>query len=421
MFTKRLFFILSIVVLALPALVAIPFAGAQEGPKPEAVGLRPDAPTYALHGPYWVGARDYVAGDAEHPLELTVWYPALNPAGAEESITYHFDASAKLAFALPDWYEPIILGHALTDAPPDVSGGPYPLVVYSHGFGIYRQSAAYMLEHLASYGFVVIAPDHHEVWDPELSDIVDTTVERPMDVQQTIAYADALTGLGGDLAGLIDMEQLAVAGYSYGGYTALAAAGGRFDTAAFNARCLEAPVGTEFADVFCKYIVPQEAELASLAGLESLPEGVWPSWGDPRVKAVVSIAGSPIIQNEGLHEITAPLLAMVGSVDTGGEGAASSHDIYENVSSSQKALVTFVNGEHMIFNWQCDVLPGFIEIGFFSACSDAVWDLSRTHDLANHFTTAFLLATLKGDQDAAAALAADAVSFPGITYEAQGF
>jgi hypothetical protein len=31
--------------------------------------------------------------------------------------------------------------------------------------------------------------------------------------------------------------------------------------------------------------------------------------------------------------------------------------------------------------------------------------MDRAHDLINHFTTAFLLATLKGDTDAAAALA----------------
>jgi predicted dienelactone hydrolase len=417
--SRKLFVVRLIAALALPALAIHSSVAAQDGPP--AQGLRPDAPTYALHGPYWVGARDYMIGGDEHPLALTVWYPALNPDGAEESITYHIDTAAKLAFALPDWYESIVLGHALADAPPDPSGGPYPLVVYSHGFGIYRQSAAYMLEHLASYGFVVIAPDHHEFWDPENSDIADSTVERPMDMQQTIAYADTLTGPGGDLAGLIDTEQLTVAGYSYGGYTALAAAGGLVDTAAFNARCHDAPAGTEFADVFCKYIVPREAELAALAGLESLPEGAWPSWGDPRVKAVVSIAGSPIIQNEGLREVTVPLLDLVGSLDTGGEGAQSARDIYENVSSSQKALVTFMNGEHLIFNWQCDVVPGFIELGFFSACSDAVWDLNRSHDLANHFTTAFLLATLKGDTDAAAALAAEAVSFPGITYETTGF
>ena len=69
MVTKRSFFVLSIVVLALPALMITPLAGAQEGPKPEAVGLRPDAPPYALHGPYWVGTRDFVIDEGgERPL-----------------------------------------------------------------------------------------------------------------------------------------------------------------------------------------------------------------------------------------------------------------------------------------------------------------------------------------------------------------
>lgn len=38
-----------------------------------------------------------------------------------------------------------------------------------------------------------------------------------------------------------------------------------------------------------------------------------------------------------------------------------------------------------------------------------------------HFATAFLLATLKEDADAAAALAPEAVVFPGVQYEATGF
>ncbi len=43
--------------------------------------------------------------------------------------------------------------------------------------------------------------------------------------------------------------------------------------------------------------------------------------------------------------------------------------------------------------------------------------MDRVHDLTNHFTTAFLLAEFYDDADAAAALAPDAVSFPGIDYE----
>ena len=43
--------------------------------------------------------------------------------------------------------------------------------------------------------------------------------------------------------------------------------------------------------------------------------------------------------------------------------------------------------------------------------------MDRAHDLTNHFATAFLLSVLKGDAQAAAALAPEAVQFPGITYE----
>jgi hypothetical protein len=62
-----------------------------------------------------------------------------------------------------------------------------------------------------------------------------------------------------------------------------------------------------------------------------------------------------------------------------------------------------------------------VDVGMFWFCSDEVWDMLRAHDLTNHFVTAFFLATLKDDTEAAAALAPDAVQFPGITYKTTGF
>src|SRR5512144_2296558 len=61
-----------------------------QGQGPQPVGLRPDAPAFAKHGPYWVGTREYVIPDTEgqRPLPLTIWYPALNPDGKAEDITY---------------------------------------------------------------------------------------------------------------------------------------------------------------------------------------------------------------------------------------------------------------------------------------------------------------------------------------------
>ena len=42
-------------------LLVTPLAAQEATPEP--VGLRPDAPTYALHGPYWVGTREFVIPD----------------------------------------------------------------------------------------------------------------------------------------------------------------------------------------------------------------------------------------------------------------------------------------------------------------------------------------------------------------------
>ena len=74
----------------------------------------------------------------------------------------------------------------------------------------------------------------------------------------------------------------------------------------------------------------------------------------------------------------------------------------------------------MIFFTACPDAPELVDLGLAFYCSDPVWDMSRAHDLVNHFATAFLLAELKDDTEAAAALAPENVSFPGISYQTTG-
>lgn len=78
------------------------------------------------------------------------------------------------------------------------------------------------------------------------------------------------------MAGLIDMQHVAVAGHSYGGYSALAIAGAQFDLAAFNTRCAQLPAGAP-NKLNCDSIVPKEAEMAARAGLDPMPQGLWPA------------------------------------------------------------------------------------------------------------------------------------------------
>ena len=86
-----------------------------------------------------------------------------------------------------------------------------------------------------------------------------------------------------------------------------------------------------------------------------------------------------------------------------------------------KSRITFEGASHLLFFNSCAANPGIVEQGLFWACADPVWDMDRGHDLTNHFATVFLLAELKGDAEAAAALAPENVSFPGIQYETTGF
>ena len=306
--------------------------------------MRPDAPEYAKHGPYWVGYKPIVIGEgSDHPLQASIWYPALNPTGAEEDVTYTINT--KIPVEGMDATEPIH-GHALLGAEFDTAGAPYPLVIYSHGFAANAAWASAVLEHLASHGFIVVAPEHVEQFDFDWSEVPNSSIDRPRDIKQTLDYAEQAAAPEGDLAWLIDMENVAVVGHSYGGYTALAMAGAQYDLDAFNARC--AALAADDPKTFlCAPIVPREADMAARAGLEQMPAGLWPPFGDPRVKAILPIAGdSYLFDKAGLSKIAIPLMAIGGTADTGTPFDWGAEPAYTYASSPRKTLVGFGGGEH---------------------------------------------------------------------------
>ncbi|MEO8392858.1 MAG: alpha/beta fold hydrolase [Chloroflexota bacterium] len=418
---KRFLGLLVMICLLLSLVSPLAAQEATPEPTPETVGLRPDAPTYASHGPYWVGTRVFVIEDPINPIDVRVWYPALNPDNAVEVITYVTHWSKYQFEGLDTSLSSDIAGHAFADGQADVRAAPYPLVVFSHGSGGEPVQMSWLLEHIASHGFVVIAPDHKEIVDASSSDFPRTTIVRPQTISRVLDYAATLTAPTGALAGMIDMERVAVAGQSYGGYTALATAGARFDMAAYAERC--AALAPDDPDQALCFLVPSQAEMAKLVGLDSIPQGLWPAMGDARVNALVTMSGDSYMFGEkGLAEVTLPVLAVGGTRDTATPYKWGVRPTYDNVSSQQKILATFENADHYISLTSCADAPSIVDsLGLYFFCSDPVWDMNRAHDLLNHFITAFLLDELKGDQDAAAALAPDQVSFPGITYQAQGF
>ena len=419
-------FALVLLIVVCFSIVAAPVL-AQDAPTPEPVGLRPDAPEYALHGPYWVGTQTLVGEDVDGPLDMRVWYPALNPTGVESDMTYVMHWKAEGLGLTYDQTLVNIAGYALADAEVDLSGAPYPLLVFSHGHNSESPFYAWLLEHVASYGFVVIAPDHKEQNTPGWEDGPRTTLARPVTVSRAIDYAETLTTETGAFKGMIDMEHIAMAGQSGGGTTTLSIAGGRFDMATYAELC--ATVTPDSAPGYQNSCLPAPdfvvSEMTRILGLDAPPQGLWPSMSDPRVDAAIPMSGEGHFFNEeGLNEITMPMLIIGGTSDNLVPYDWGVQPVYESASSQQKALVTFEDADHFIFAPNCADAPTTIDLlgnDFYYLCADPVWDMDRAHDLLNHFIIAFLLDQLKGDAEAAAALAPDAVSFPGIEYQAEGF
>jgi len=328
------------------------------------------------------------------PLQVKAWYPTASTAA--EDITYSVN------LMLPGFgSDPMpFLGAAIADATPDAAGGPYPLVVLSHGFGLNPEWYHPLAEHLASHGMVVLAPEHTESdW---ATDVVPATVLRPLEVSATIDLATT-----GVLDGIIDTDRVAVAGHSYGGTAALTAGGARFHTDWLAEACPN--VEDPFTDVmFCMPFLAGEAELAEHMGLAEVPEGLWPSLRDDRVDAVIAMAPDAFLFGDvGLAELTLPILVVGGTGDTGSPWGWGAGLTWDHVGSDTRGLVAFEGAEHFINVATCDTMPwtdGLPEDYSATMCEDPVWDKATALGITNEVAAAFLVHHLSGSEEASESL-----------------
>ncbi len=123
------------------------------------------------------------------------------------------DANGDFAGA-PERRFPVAIWHPLA-AP-----GRHPLLVYSHGFMSSRYGGRYLAEHLASYGYVLVATDyplsHYGApGGPNVGDVLN----QPADVSFLIDKMLALPANERPFTGEIDPERIGAFGLSLGGLT----------------------------------------------------------------------------------------------------------------------------------------------------------------------------------------------------------
>ena len=169
-------------------------------------GVLPAAPTTldegpTPDGPYAVGRRDEVFVDPSRPTKENHGAPALPSRTLPTIVLYPAEADG-------------------AGATPLARDGPFPFVVFAHGFT--GNAAAYVpsMQHWAAAGYVVAAPTFPLTSAGAAGGLnVTDYVEQPADVRFVL---DAV--LHGPLAPVIDEDHIAVGGHSLGAVTTVALA-----------------------------------------------------------------------------------------------------------------------------------------------------------------------------------------------------
>ena len=234
--------------------------------------------------PYEAGVRtitftkqSVVSPSTPRPLDTVIWYPT-NPGATPINPSYG----------------------AVVDAPV-AAGGPYPVVLFSHGSCGYPLQSIFLTAQLASQGFVVIAPPHPGNTINEFPTCgtstaqVNSFIERPQDVIFVLDQMLAENESGASpFFGALDPDRIAMSGHSFGGLTT--------------------------------YLV-QAIE--------------------PRVKVAIPMAPAVI----GSRSLTVPSLTMIGAIDTVVNNAAT--QTAYTASDAPKTLVSIGNAGHYAFSGLC--------------------------------------------------------------------
>ena len=190
------------------------------------------AVAYSEPGPFPVGVAELTGG----PVPITVFYPGLDGAEAgKQEASYDLRAwlpSAEAAKVRQAQAVQMRAYSGLTPADPD--GGPYPLVLFSHGLAGYRLQSTFLMTHLASWGFVVAAVEHpYRNLTAAFGDLGSLvagfgSTDAP-DVEQLVAAIDqvevAASQPTGPLAGLtVETTDVGAVGHSAGGFAVYGAA-----------------------------------------------------------------------------------------------------------------------------------------------------------------------------------------------------
>lgn len=239
---------------------------------------------------------------------------------------------------------------------------PYPVVVISHGFNSDRTTYAYLAEHLASHGYVVVMPEHSGSNGQQIADwlrgraqdAIDRTefIDRPLDVSYILDELEENSIPDVRFKGRLNLTKVGILGHSYGGYTALALAG-----ATPNFEQLRQACTSELDNTLNVSLVLQ------CQALQTPEQPI--DLADTRIQNVIAISpiGSNLFGKSGYQNINIPIMMITGGADTIAPALPEQIQPFTWLTTPEKQLVLINNGTHFSTGntspTSPGVLPGF--------------------------------------------------------------
>jgi predicted dienelactone hydrolase len=163
---------------------------------------------------YWLKTHQFNVGQTtlmlsditrKRPLKTEIWYPTFD--------TIKINISAEYPFKLPR-----------TSKDAEIIKGTFPLILLSHGTGGNRISQMCLACELVGQGYIVASVDHYgNTFDNKIPENFVRIWDRPKDISFVLKQL-----LSDDFwRSKIDTAKIGMVGFSLGGYTALALAGGQ--------------------------------------------------------------------------------------------------------------------------------------------------------------------------------------------------
>jgi predicted dienelactone hydrolase len=317
-----------------------------------------------------IGERTFVFNDsARHrTLKTELWYPTPDTRQPD---------------SIPDY--PFV--HILSVRNGTLPTGKHPLIMISHGTGGSRMTLEWLADALVAKGFIVAAVDHWgNTYDNKIAIDFVTPWERPQDI--SFVLTQLLNNK--ETSPLIDKDHIGAAGFSIGGYTVIALAGGKISL-----KALEDFGNT--AEGKKEYTLPEFPNLDKAFNPADVKASFdrSPDLKDDRIKAFFAMSpavGQGFTDKSQVSRITAPLYIVSAQSDSIAPVITNAMHYHDLISGSKIYIVPGKAGHYAFLN---EGTPTAKKNGGVILNDDPSVDRHLVHQQVSKMAVDFFIAELK--------------------------